>query len=71
VTGLDADSRLCNFVTLDIGEVRWELHEGPFSRVRRGASTSWISLSPYASLLRYLRILENVVGTGDGAGILW
>lgn len=36
VTGLDADGRLRNFAVLDIADMRWELREGWFGRLRRG-----------------------------------
>lgn len=39
VTGLDADNRLRNFAVLDIADMRWELHEGWFGRLRRGLAT--------------------------------
>jgi hypothetical protein len=35
VTGLDADNRLRNFAVLDVAEMRWELREGWFGRLRR------------------------------------
>jgi len=35
VTGLDADGRLRNFAVLDIADMRWELREGWFGRLRR------------------------------------
>ena len=38
VTGLDADSRLRNFAVLDVADMRWELREGWFGRLRRGSA---------------------------------
>lgn len=37
VTGLDADGRLRNFAVLDVADMRWELREGWFGRLRRGS----------------------------------
>ena len=47
VTGLDADSRLRNFAVLDVADMRWELREGWFGRLRGGSARLCNRLPPW------------------------